>query len=483
MRLRSHWGTLAFVALIAVAVGLYLTGRLEVHWRPGATDDQGSHGHAEEAKHEEAESRVSGDKAVLDADAIKAAGIQAAPAEAGAVAVTRQLVGEVRVPDERLARVTARVPGIVREIHHGRGDRVAAGAPLVTLESPDLADARAAFAAATTDLQVSEERLQLWRRQRDGAGGPERGAGWVELDQALAEQGAAQTDKAVAERAHGRMKELQERGLRSRTELLTVEADLARATARVESSTRRLIVLGSVAETEVTRARQRVEAARAFGAELAGPSAAGGSSRFVVVSPIAGVVNDRTVTVGESVEPTSKICSIADLSEVWVTAALYDHDVAAIRTGMPAVVRVQALGEATFHGQVTQIGPQVDEKTRTLPVRVVVRNQPAPGSRDAWALRPGMFATVELEVSRRAAAVLVPAAAVQTLAGQEVVFVETALTEGASFQRRPVKLGTRVAARVEVVEGVRPGERVVVANAYLLKSEFERSKISHGHAH
>jgi cobalt-zinc-cadmium efflux system membrane fusion protein len=98
-------------------------------------------------------------------------------------------------------------------------------------------------------------------------------------------------------------------------------------------------------------------------------------------------------------------------------------------------------------------------------------------------LRPGMFATVDLETSRKVAAVLVPAGAVQTLGGRDVVFVETALSEGAAFQRRLVKLGTRDGARVEVVEGLQPGERVVVANAYLLKSEFERSKIGHGHAH
>jgi cobalt-zinc-cadmium efflux system membrane fusion protein len=150
---------------------------------------------------------------------------------------------------------------------------------------------------------------------------------------------------------------------------------------------------------------------------------------------------------------------------------------------MAAVVRVQGLADAAVRGQVVQIGPQVDEKTRTLPVRVAVRNQPSPRDRDGWALRPGMFATIDLETSRKTAAVLVPTAAVQTLGGQDVVFVETALSEGAAFQRRPVKLGTRDGQRVEVVEGLQAGEKVVVTNGYLLKSEFERSKISHGHAH
>jgi multidrug efflux pump subunit AcrA (membrane-fusion protein) len=72
---------------------------------------------------------------------------------------------------------------------------------------------------------------------------------------------------------------------------------------------------------------------------------------------------------------------------------------------------------------------------------------------------------------------------VQTVGGQPVVFVETVLSEGAAFQRRPVVVGAQDDNVVEVVEGLQPGEPVVVANAYLLKSEFERSKISHGHAH
>ena len=64
-----------------------------------------------------------------------------------------------------------------------------------------------------------------------------------------------------------------------------------------------------------------------------------------------------------------------------------------------------------------------------------------------------------------------------------MVFIETLLTEGAAYQRRPVKLGARDQDVVEILDGITPGERVVVANAYLLKSEFERSKISHGHQH
>jgi RND family efflux transporter MFP subunit len=241
--------------------------------------------------------------------------------------------------------------------------------------------------------------------------------------------------------------------------------------------------LGNIADTELARARQRADAAKAklqaYGGE-AGASGGERVTRLVIRSPIAGVVSTRDLSVGQTVEATAKIFSVADLSEVWVTAALYDRDLAAVRQGQPATVRVQGLGDVLFKGRVIHVGPGIDEKTRTLPVRIGVRN---PALANGFALRPGMFATVALEMSRKPSALLVPSAAIQTLDGQPVVFVETLLSAGAAYQRRPVKLGVRDQDAIEVVEGLSNGERVVVGNAYLLKSEFERSKISHGHAH
>jgi cobalt-zinc-cadmium efflux system membrane fusion protein len=163
-----------------------------------------------------------------------------------------------------------------------------------------------------------------------------------------------------------------------------------------------------------------------------------------------------------------------------VTAALYDQDLTAVRQGQSAVVRVQGLGDAVWKGRVIQVGPQVDEKTRTLAVRIAVPNQ---ARANGLALRPGMFATVAIEVSRKPDVLVVPVSAVQTLNGQPVVFVETPLSEGAAYQRRSVKLGARDGDVIEVIEGLTAKDGVVVANAYLLKSEFEKAKIGAGHAH
>lgn len=478
---RLPWTAIALALVLSGGLALWATGRLELHWSGDAhtAADKDEHGHGEG---EEESSRIKGDKAVLDAEAVKAGGIKSEPAKVGSVAVALSALGEVQSPDDRIAHVTPRVSGVVREIYKARGERVKTGDALAAIDSADLADARAALDAARTERDLAERNAAAWRSHQatPAAGGP---VGWIELEQALAERRAADAELSVADRAYTRMKELEARGLRSRTELLAAEAELTRAQTRGEAAKSRVAMLGQVATVDLGRATQRLAAAETRLTSLGGDpssSAERGSARVLVRSPIAGVVMARDLTLGQTVEPTARVFSIADPSEVWVTAAIFDQDVASVRPDQPATIRVQGLGDTVFKGRVVQVGPQVDEKTRTLPVRVAIRN----GSGGAGALlRPGMFATVELEKSRAAGRVVVPVAAIQTVGGESVVFVETPLGESASYQRRPVKTGARDGEVVEIVDGLGDGERVVVSNAYLLKSEFERSKIGQGHGH
>ena len=483
--MRVPWASVLLVAVVVAALALWATGRLELHWEPDRkVAERDDHEHGKGEKDHTEEERVHGDKAILDAEAVKAAGLRAEHVRVGSVAVSLELSGEVQVPDERVARVTPRVSGVVREIYRARGEAVEAGGALAAIESAEFGDARAAFDTAVTELRLAETNVQAWKAAQSGAADSAAGSvGWLELDQALSDRAAGLTDKAVTERAAARMKELHERGLRSRTELLAAEADLERARSRAQAAARRVVVLGAMADNELTRARQRLDAAQAKLRALGGENAAGaarGPARVMIRSPIAGVVTTRDVTVGQTVEPSAKLFTVADLSELWVAAAAYDRDVAAVREGQRATIRAQGVGDTVLTGRVIRVGTEVDEKTRTLPVRVAVQNRRADG---AFVFRPGMFATVALETARKGDVPVVPTAAIQWLDGRPVVFVETPLSEGAAYQRRAVKLGARDQDVIEIVDGVAPGERVVVANAYLLKSEFERSRIGHGHAH
>jgi multidrug efflux pump subunit AcrA (membrane-fusion protein) len=126
-------------------------------------------------------------------------------------------------------------------------------------------------------------------------------------------------------------------------------------------------------------------------------------------SAIAGVIESVDLTLGEVVDPSRRIFTIVNLDAVWVRAAAYDRDVTSIRQGMPAIVRIQGVDGAALPGRVIQIGPGVDEKTRTLPIRIEVRNASAADRPDGHVLRPGMFVSAALEVGRRSSALVVRA--------------------------------------------------------------------------
>jgi multidrug efflux pump subunit AcrA (membrane-fusion protein) len=147
---------------------------------------------------------------------------------------------------------------------------------------------------------------------------------------------------------------------------------------------------------------------------------------------------------------------------------------------------------------VRYVGQRVDEKTRTAHLWLTIKSESGRVPEQKEALRPGMFVTVDLELSRREDVLVVPLDAVQTVSGETVVFVQQGppSSDGAAaeekagapprtvtFERRRVELGVRDGGVAEVLKGLQPGELVVIGNAYLLKSEFEKSRIGEGHSH
>jgi membrane fusion protein, heavy metal efflux system len=179
----------------------------------------------------------------------------------------------------------------------------------------------------------------------------------------------------------------------------------------------------------------------------------------IVRAPINGTVLDVGVAPGEyRNDTTAPLMSIADLTRVWLSAEVAEPAIALIRPGDDVAIILVAFPTEVFAGKVTRVADVLDPQTRTVKVYVELPN---PGGR----LRPDMFGTLRHVASRRRTP-MVPLASVVQQYGRAVVFVER---EPARFERREVVLGVREGERVAILEGVTPGERVVVDGAMLLK--------------
>jgi Cu(I)/Ag(I) efflux system membrane fusion protein len=178
-------------------------------------------------------------------------------------------------------------------------------------------------------------------------------------------------------------------------------------------------------------------------------------------SPVAGVVTEKKAVQGMRFMPGDVLYQIADTSTVWIVADVAEQDIAQMKAGGKANVRVDAYPDKTFSGTVAYIYPTLKAETRTISVRVELAN---PGG----LLKPAMYAQVEFAIGDRGAVLAVPTAAVIDSGTRKVVVVD--LGDG-RFEPRPVTTGVSGDAFVEILDGVKEGERVVAAGNFLIDSE------------
>jgi Cu(I)/Ag(I) efflux system membrane fusion protein len=183
---------------------------------------------------------------------------------------------------------------------------------------------------------------------------------------------------------------------------------------------------------------------------------------LTVRAPRSGTVIEKIALPGMYVEPQMDLYTIADLSRVWVLADLYEYEAPFVRAGQPA--RFTPVGAeaapADLQATVAFVAPTVGAETRTVKIRLELPNEDG-------RLRPGAYGTVRLEIPLEPALV-VPADAVLDTGTRQLVFVGAG--EG-RFEPRAVRLGARAGGRVQVLEGLAEGERVVTRAQFLLDSE------------
>ena len=197
-------------------------------------------------------------------------------------------------------------------------------------------------------------------------------------------------------------------------------------------------------------------------------SAPGGRASVPIVAPISGVVQERKVAQGEVLEADSQLMTLVNLNSVAVEAAIYEKDFAQVRVGAPVSANVDAFPGRKFEGRIAFIGSQLDPETRTLTARALLENR--------GGLRPGMFVRGQISTATGRLAVSVPSDAVQTMEGKTVVFVAT--EKANEFSAREVKTGATTGAVTEIKSGLKPGEKIVVKGAFVVKSQAMKSELA-----
>lgn len=187
---------------------------------------------------------------------------------------------------------------------------------------------------------------------------------------------------------------------------------------------------------------------------------------YPLTTGIAGVVIARHVTRGEAVTRETLAFVIADLHDVWIDISAHQNNLDQVRVGQRVLISA-GHGREEAEGTISYVSPVVDEATRTATARVVLSNPD-----HVW--RPGMFVTARVLVEDAEVPVVVPRTAVEIVGGERVVFVET----DAGFAPRPIVGGRQDSRSIEVVAGLRPGERYVARGGFTLKAELAREELS-----
>ncbi len=347
-------------------------------------------------------------------------GITTAEPERSTAAATVSLPGILRLNERQTAQVSSLLEGQVVSLGAELGAAVRKGQVLATIHAPALAQAKTAFlqAAARAELTGRE-----WERAR------------VLLQQEAIDQKEAARRKGDFEQA--------------RTE-----------SAVAESNLHSFGMDQAAVDALLRRARQPDEGV--LHDQLADPS-------LQLTSPLTGRVIARDAIAGQHILPDLALFTVSDLSMLWAALDAREPDLPFLTAGQPVRLRTSVYADRTWNGRILHVGDVVDEKSRTVKVRVEVPNT-------GLLLKPNMFVQGEVAGASGTREVLtLPAEALQTLNGEPVVFVQVAPDR---FAVRPVEPGGRAGDRRVIAKGLDGSERVVIAGAFTLKAELLKSSLA-----
>jgi RND family efflux transporter MFP subunit len=403
--------------------------------------------------------------------------------------------GRVVVNEDRVAHIAPQVEGVIADVRVHIGEDVKTGQVLAVLESREVGQTKLDLVTARLAVAAERERAN-WAdttatNTADLVAAVAAGKPVVEVEVAF-------KDRPVGERrqtlmtAYAQRNQLRDQ-LQSQkasgaavagvlVQKTEAEYDAAEATlramceefrfqARQQARQAEIKLKEAQAAHDVVRSRLLILGYTPEQVDAMDPVKEGAAAaRFEIKAPFAGTVVEKHAVRSERVGPTFQMFQIADLSDVWVQADAFEADLPLLRgLGKRGVVfRAPAAEIEQRPAEVVYAGDLVDRASRSLTVTAAAKNPDR-------ALKPGMYVEVGLPRGGPEPVLQVPTAAVQRYEGKAFVFVHA---KGDEFRRVDVELGREAGDRVEVKSGLKPGDAVVAAGGFVLKSELFRDQLA-----
>ena len=313
------------------------------------------------------------------------------------------LAGKIAYGEDKYSKISSPLQGRVVEVRAHLGDRVKAGDVLLVVDSPDIAQAYSEYVKEDSDLQY-------------------------------------------ATRSHELAKDLYSNKALPLKDLKQAENELVKARAEFRRAKERLLSLRVQAE-ELNKPVDKQQI----------------TSRFEMKSPLTGIVVERMVTPGQSVggDVNQVLFTVADLDMLQVVADVYERDLALVKEGQFAKVKVEAYPDVDFPATVASVGDVVDPASRTIKLRAWVNNQD-------HRLKPEMFARLHIQVGDATKILVVPKESVLEADGKQFVFV---VEEPNHYVKHEVKVSSFSPDQMRVIDGLTPGQRIVTKGAVLIKGQ------------
>jgi membrane fusion protein, heavy metal efflux system len=349
----------------------------------------------------------------LSADQVRASGIRSAEVVERDIAPTVVALGRVKARAGGMAEVYSPFPGrLVGGSLPRIGDYVSQGQRIAEVEQQ--------FAAGD-QIQMSTNAIQA-------------GTTFEQARQELAQKRAELT----------RAQQLYDGGAIPQKQLQVAQFDVAQAETRLEGARRAVQQYDAAISTSDSSPRRRT-----------------------IVAPISGTVLASTGTLGQQIDPSKNLLTIADLRTVWVEAAVHEQDLPRIGAARTAEIAIPGSAATALIGTLITVGSLIDPQNRTAPVIFSVDNR-------ASALRIDMFVEAHIPAGPRSTVLIIPASAVLAEGTASSVYAES---RPGVYLRKAIGLGDRSGDDVVVVSGLKKGEKVVTVGAGALRSESMKSEI------